>query len=367
MLNSVVVRYSDLKGLRPTQSEFDELISQFKLAPTFQFLSMLNGFLSIYPSSTDEDTYTYVHNFLCANLLDQELSDLVEQKLQGESAVSRPTISRWAFLFLLKKLLLRREDGEVDPGDENNKSGRLELGKSCLFAHDLFISKEQEDQLEMESKNESVLDLLMCQLIPVFELMNPPSIRQGLIRTQSYLRISKSLFPTRFNGDDLSTHFESLTGISLSTYLQMVVGIYLWYVSKEPEELINNPINFNLKEDVVFSEIGYSQTEIEAFFGLTLAKISNLMGITKKSEVEEWYQQFDFRAFRQYPLLSVTHNVFTIIDFGFLAEKVSSGLYHTILNTLNGSDRDKFFPLWGKVFEEYVNEILREIYPRVQL
>ena len=65
--------------------------------------------------------------------------------------------------------------------------------------------------------------------------------------------------------------------------------------------------------------------------------------------------------------------VVTCIDPAFLAEKCSTGAYHTILKSfptednkpIDGqeSDREKFLRRWGEVFETYVNKRIEDIFP----
>jgi len=88
------------------------------------------------------------------------------------------------------------------------------------------------------------------------------------------------------------------------------------------------------------------------------------------------FAPYDFTPFRRHPLVynSDGKQVVTCIDPAFLAEKISTGAYHTILRSLeveesvrtkaDESDRKRFLRrYWGEVFQIYVNDRLRDVFP----
>lgn len=87
------------------------------------------------------------------------------------------------------------------------------------------------------------------------------------------------------------------------------------------------------------------------------------------ASARQW--QFDFTTFRNQPLVynSDSRRGFTGIAFPFLTEKLASGVYHTILNSWpeKAPDRALFQGYWGKVFEQFANDRLRDEYPPSQL
>lgn len=85
--------------------------------------------------------------------------------------------------------------------------------------------------------------------------------------------------------------------------------------------------------------------------------------------------QYEFTPFRRHPLVYTSEDraVVTCIDPAFLAEKISTGAYHTILKSLeveeqvrtesDESDRKRFLKrYWGEVFQIYVNERIRGVF-----
>jgi hypothetical protein len=77
--------------------------------------------------------------------------------------------------------------------------------------------------------------------------------------------------------------------------------------------------------------------------------------------------QFDFTLFRNNPLVYnyESGRGFTCLAFPFLAEKLAAGVYHAVLSSWAEGDpeRDLFQSYRGNVFEQFVNDRLREEYP----
>jgi len=66
--------------------------------------------------------------------------------------------------------------------------------------------------------------------------------------------------------------------------------------------------------------------------------------------------QHDFIAFRKRPLLRLSQESAICLNPGFLQEKLESGLFWSMFNSLNSdADRASLFSTWGRLFEEYVS------------
>lgn len=98
------ITYSELKGVRPTESQLRQLLSSFKTQPTFISLAMWNLMMSLFEGNIE--SYKYLQGFFIHNLIRPELRSQVEQKAALNSDSPRPVFSRWQLLALMKKLLL---------------------------------------------------------------------------------------------------------------------------------------------------------------------------------------------------------------------------------------------------------------------
>jgi hypothetical protein len=68
-------------------------------------------------------------------------------------------------------------------------------------------------------------------------------------------------------------------------------------------------------------------------------------------------------VFRQQPLLQLSDGRVVILDLQFLTDLVTTGIYWLIFDTLLRQRRATFRELWGRCFELYVTDLLREFYP----
>ena len=72
-------------------------------------------------------------------------------------------------------------------------------------------------------------------------------------------------------------------------------------------------------------------------------------------------------AFRQYPLVRFGKDQVLCIDLGFLVDKLSSGIYWTLHGFLSRDSSERaagFMTHRGKLFQRYVDDLLRDTYPR---
>lgn len=369
MSNHTYITYSEIIGHKPNENELANLIASLNKEAAFRFLAMINNFLALFPINFDEAKYVDIQSFLAFNLLDTELFEKVNTFVKDISLVERPIFHRQQILILMKRILLESSNkGEINP--DNSREAKNTIGKLCLMISDFTVSAEQEKRTESDNpladeESKRILSELLTQMLPVIELVNPPELSAAVVRTQEYIHLFNKHFSEIFDGKSLSPFFESLTGITLERFLQMTIGVYASLI-KELNEFIDNPANFNIRKSTFFSNLNYSKDEIAGFYKLTTIKFEELNLELENNPLRTQLQpQYDFIVFRKYPIFYLSEDILTCVDASFLVEKVSIGLYHTILNSFidNKVRPEPFFQCWGYVFEKYVNNIFREIYP----
>jgi hypothetical protein len=168
----------------------------------------------------------------------------------------------------------------------------------------------------------------------------------------------------------LSQRFKQLTGLEIRQYLRLYFGIYALHSElqgKHPDEINENPGIINFDRERLFSNMDFGAEEKDFFFRRVIADLPSLIDGVKKDAGSGRAWQSDFTTFRDYPLISISGNEqgFTCIAFPFLIEKLASGIYHTILNSWEQGEPERaiFQSYWGKVFEQFINDRLREEYP----
>ena len=119
----------------------------------------------------------------------------------------------------------------------------------------------------------------------------------------------------------------------------------------------------------MFANINVANDEIISFFRSTAAELTDL-GTEVQPPSKEGDIRFinDLTAFRRHPLVYTRQekDFAALLDFHFLGEKLSQGLYHTVLDCLDGEEPDRTEFLrryWGEVFEIYINDRMRDVFP----
>lgn len=373
------VYYSELMDRVPTEEEVDDLIRSFTRTPSFFLVSMLNVLLSFYRD--DRKAFTDVQRLLFRTLTDEALFERARQRLGPANMGLRPMFHRQQMLLMMKKvLLLSEESGRTNPNETNE--GKYALGKLALMTNDLMNTEQQTKRLE-EQKDDRILRNEFCtQMLPTYELSNPPDVIPALVRNHEYLRIfdefaaeGRLLFS---DGDSVPARFFKITGLTIRDYLLMILAVFLNYKAISTrddalQQLITNPGNFNIDVNIIFRKMRFTEDERRAFFAQNTTDLKGLVEACQiiRSPKHELMQHYDFTAFREYPFVFTreARDIVTCLDFAFLAEKISTGVYFTIKKPLETEaavsdsarrDHDNYLGYWGEVFEQYVNDRLNE-------
>jgi hypothetical protein len=367
------VAHSEIFGSAPTDDQLKAVVGSFKKEPAFFMLAFLNLMLSLF--GRDAQKGPYLQGFLIHNLVREEL----RKKVLGAAALysdrPRPVFNRWHLLALMKLTLLESTDeGEYDP--RGDKEARYRIGDACLMLSNLLFSEEQLARLEDKGgaeERERVHDEFTAQLLFPFELANTPDIFQAIARYDEYVGIFERRYAQlKFSGgQSLTQRFSTLTGLDLRQYLHLYFGVYAVLSDLpdlHPNDLNENPGKINFGKDKIFSLLLIRPQERDAFFARIVKTPAELTEGVKADTAAGRMWQFDFTTFRDYPLVYIASIApgFTCLDFSFLVDKLTSGMYHTVFNSWQKGDpdRDVFQSHWGKVFEIYVNDRLGEEFPK---
>lgn len=322
----------------------------------------------------DTERFKYLQAFFINNLIRKDLRERILQTAALESESPRPVFGRWQLLALMKKVLLETtNEGNQDP--RYNDAARRTLGDACLMLNDLLFPEEQIKRLDSKGgsdERERIHDELMTQWLFQSEMIYTPDIFQAVARNDEYFNIfDRRTAEFKFSdGQTLSTRFEQLTGMQIRQYMRLYFSIYVLHDElrrKHPDAINVNPGIINFDKESVFALLEVGAEEQDIFFKRVVTDLPSLrQGVEKDLSFNRAWQ-FDFTTFRDHPLVSIPGNEqgFTCLAFPFLIEKMASGIYHTILNSwLEGDpERDSFQSYWGTVFEQFVNDRLREGFP----
>jgi hypothetical protein len=374
--------YSDLTEHVPSEPEVEALVQTLAKKPTFFLLSMLNTLLSFYEK--DLQKFASVQDFLFTHLIETELSRKAHRKFTKEHLKIPPVFHRQQMLLLMKKVLLSAGEEGRDPNQV--QEWKYALGKLALMTNNLLDTedgaKRLEQQESMEGDRERVYEEFCTQMLPNYELTNPPDELMAFVRNAEYFLIFERKATQRefvfSNGDSLADRFHKLTGLKLKDYLLLIYIIYLNYqgLAKQDDAIrlfINEPARFNIGVDIIFAKMRLTADERRAFFRQTATDFRSMVDDCQTTRAKTaLLQQYDFTAFRTHPLVYTREeeDIVTCIDSAFLAEKVSTGIYHTVKKSLEDGakesevarrDHNNFLAYWGSVFEIYANDRLREV------
>lgn len=349
-------------------SRFNRLTAQLMDIPSLYLLIKANILLSSFPAVEIPEESIEVQRALAVNLLAPHNWRILSRPEFNQ----RPLFHRQQMLLMIKKILRFSRQVPVEDILLNDEQ-TFSLGRLCVNASNLLTSRSQEKILDKLPLAE-VGDQLLLQFLPPFELFNPPAIDKGVARTLEYLRLLNELCPVFADGMSLDEYFKTRTGISLNTFLFLVIGIYTHYYNRARRGIngfLNTPENFNLRKSNYFSNLSIDSTEIEAFFSLTCRSIPEFKEELGEENSGNGQEQYDFTVFRKYPLIYVfEQNVFSCVDIGLLLEKVTMGLYRMIHNALPddpgnpGRKEQKIADLlhsrWASTVETYTGSLIAQ-------
>jgi hypothetical protein len=369
------IGYSEVTGKVPTMDDLIHITESFDKKDTFHHLANLNTLVSLYPTRLWEK-FQFVQGWMLHNFSDSEFLKNFAAKFPNDNYIrDRVLFDRQQLLTIMKLILVNKGFGKrkliLDKGAQSD------LGKACFIFNDLVFTKEQEERLQVgkhSSNDKEIRSEIFAQIIANAELLNESSLLHSVVRNIEYINIfSKEVAKLPFTGShDLSNKFFEIKKVNLTRLiylLYMAVGNYI-SVSDDPRHLVENPQNFNIGRDIIFSNTNFTDEEINAFFEMCTIDFETLVEmLTSEIPNNQLKLQQDFTIFRTYPLVytSEEKKFAACIDFSFLLERCAAGFYHLILKALEGhnEDRNNFLRrYWGNVFEFYINDRFQEVLPR---
>src|SRR5437773_2339227 len=131
--------YSDVYPNLPTDTQFRDLISEFRTEPTFVLLARWSLMFSLYEG---DPRYKDLQQLFLANIIRPELREVITRMAALETGNARPVFGRWQLLSLMKRVLLEsNREGIRDP--TRDLEAQWALGDACLMINNLIFSEEQ--------------------------------------------------------------------------------------------------------------------------------------------------------------------------------------------------------------------------------
>jgi hypothetical protein len=266
------------------------------------------------------------------------------------SLVDRPLFHRAQLLSMIK-LVAKFSDSasgnRLEKRDDFDAIGELGLLVNSLFAE----GRPQGD----------VGDAIAPGLAASMELENPPTVAESMIRADGML--SRHLAAMGVH-DRFARYVEQLflfsTSLNFEELLDLTFAVWAYYRSLTVQQLIDRQgaAHFNpLSPGNVAS--GKRLGAVLGAYSIPFGEVAGL----SFGDAEDRSFLVNHTAIRDKPIWRFGEDNFLCVDPAFLQERLSAGVYWTIINALDHDDGVEFARLWGRLFERYVWEVLESIFP----
>jgi hypothetical protein len=346
----VYITWKELFDERPNESSVLDFVQTLNKQNATALLATIMTTLFLDRAFGSSSETIKLQGFLIAKLFDNQIFDRAKERLGKERLDHRIAFHPQQILLMMKWVILHSQPAGGISFDTDE--ALFALGGALLKTNDFLITAQMTAKIAEVRRAPSVKNMLRLQLSVGAgnEVANPPPLINGLARS---IVIFDELQKTTKTPIDLNKALLNQSGLSLSEYIDLTVAVLANYLGRTPQELIDNPNISVISPRTYFGPL--ISTELASRFwqmesatvdalGASLASSSNLL------------QHQDFTAFRMKPFIQFENGNMVCLNPGFVQEKLETGLFWTIANSLEAKDRQYAFDSWGKLFEAYVNQ-----------
>jgi hypothetical protein len=354
----VYLKYSEIvPGAGNTSELYWSALKQTPVIAGVGLLATINCLLSEHRSAD-----AAIHRMLQERFLTPDLAAKVAAKTIGGPGFTG-VFTRTGCLQVMQHLLLYG-DRSVKAQERNDR----EVGALLLLANEFFQFDQVQNLVQPET-----LDLLLS-FLPVWDIYNPRDLAYAVSRT---FQILTEVLP----GNDpevcklasklgMNTKNIRVGNLPLNDFVAAVFGLFAYGRSLKGAELAV----FDVRR--IFSKVGFPAGVLRKLVNdraLSASALRKRLGAGKLGTRAGFYGELARRSFlsdslnifRQYPLMKMDSNRVLILDLEFLAELLTAGVYWNIFDNLPSNQRETFRELWGRLFELYSVELLRQFYPQL--
>ncbi len=352
----VYLKYSEIvMGAENIQDLYWNALRQTPVIAAVGVLATIDCLLSEHRSADPG-----IHKMLQERFLTPDLAANVAAKVVGGPGFTG-VFTRIGCLQLTRHLLLYG-DRSVKAEERNDR----DLGALMLLANEFF----QFDQVQNPAQP-ATLDLLLS-FLPVWDIHNPRDLAYAVSRM---FQILTDILP----GNDpevrklagklgINTTGIRVGSLPLNDFVAAVFGLFAYGRSLKGAELAI----FDVRR--VFAKVGFSVGVLRKLVtdrALTTSALRKCLSAGKPHTRKNFDEELERRSFltdslnifRQNPLMKMGANRVLILDLEFLAELLTAGVYWNIFDGLPRNQRETFRELWGRLFELYAVDLLKQFYP----
>ena len=311
----------------------------------------------------DQQHNPELHAAVAERFLRPEYVEFLRQPLEPDPHPTfRVAFTRLGSLLTLKLLISLLPEHATQPPNapEPHLAGDLAV-----------LANEFTGSSSIREGNEPSPMELILEFVPRWEIDNPPDLAYSWSRTIAMLQ--------QLRGDDATvrTLREAIAldigafrfyGLTLEELVAAAFAVFTQMKRLSPAD----PIVTVLDAQSIAADLRFSSDIVQRFLSGIAIALEALKAKLQPSQLErEEFERLvrsdlfatDTVVLRQNPVVALPNDKFLVLDRHFVSEMVSSGLYWQIFESLEGSQRERFRELWGRLFELYVFDLLGHYYP----
>lgn len=340
------ISYKDLTGQPATLNQLKSFLSQHKKSEVLVLCAVLNAALETWTGKIRHE-------------VDQQLVDLAflpehAHKIKEMIKASEPTrvvFHRAQALFIAKQALLHSQEDDQNVIDRFRDPYWLGLGAAFLMANDLL-------HFNFAYREKTVPEQLLIRMIHSIPLLESWGRNSFLsIIGRSWLML-KRFGPARTSGSfvDIEAAFQNACGLSTEQYLALCCGMMSHYLDLSFEQITAMSNGIALSREW-FTGAGVDLEIVNKF----LDDVSASPAMMRDKFLSRDCGPSDITWFRDKPVSKVKDNVLIVLDTKSLTEKLNSGIFWRVHNSLstNGA-KQQLHNHWGIAFENYMHWLLEQ-------
>ncbi len=341
---SVYFTYEELNnGKRSTLEEFRACLSQYSRNKVVYACSALGAVLKSWEGgSMDMEAHEAA---VRAAFPPQRAEELVAGSKDKKR--KRCVFHRQQLLFVAKEAVLACSEQGLDPLSLRHWGG---LGRAFLMANDhLHQNFPPTNDLDKKIIN------TLAEFVPILESSGWHNFANKVGRTYIFLNEFAPKLSQHSSFVDVDGLLNRLVGVTTAEYQALSFGAFTKYMQMDLASFRRDPHSFVLDRSF-FRNTAMSQVKVNS----VLEDISATADACRDALRERNHGSSDFTVWRNKPLFQ-DGDSFYAIDTAFLAEKIETGPFWRVHNSLQTKkEKDQLHAFWGVLFQTYMDWLLSE-------
>jgi len=290
-----------------------EEIKKFEMLDIVQLFAKINFLFS-----ESYNTYDSLELFIVKYFFEGDSLNTIKNLIKNDAKF----FSRQQLLFLMKEFIL---NANIDKGrkleDNFNKVGNLLIQTNDILESDLATLRPS---ASVQDDNKLKAGLIRNIEFNSDQKFGHQLTRYRLLFFKYSRKIKKDTYPL------LRTYYK-MTKINVRLFMALVMSIYANYQHTKRGEFFKNPNTFFIDENYFNNLNEEAVKKISNMLSILAKTPKEFKKLIKKDDFDKSNKTFGFLTFRRNPILKVKDKVFYPLDFWFLREKMTSGVYWEVL------------------------------------